>query len=183
MGSGCRVLVAEARPGGCASAWRFFGWEGGEPHVPDRASQRAGPGRDQKQKLADSVHRALQHGSVKRAQPLVWTHCQWRSSLQTCSLICSGCTAKNPLHLRSSQQHPPPTVNEDTMHQILRHLPNGSAAGLSGRTYKHVRAAGLAFDAARTQMVQFVNIVLRGELLHLPRLLDRGLLALRKPNG
>eukprot|EP00892_Ulva_mutabilis_P004169 jgi/Ulvmu1/2123/UM127_0008.1 len=126
--------------------------EGGELHVPDRASQRAGTCRDQQQNLADSVHPALQHGSVKKGAARLEALRVAEFSPDVLAEL-QRLHGEDPIASELQPTAPAPTVNEDPMHQILRHLPKGSTAGLSGWTNEHVRTVWLASNAARTQMV------------------------------
>ena len=68
---------------------------------------------------------------------------------------------------------------------ILLRLPRGTATGLSGWTYDHIRAAGLYDKRTGEVMRRFVNDILSGAIPHSDPLLARiaRLIALEKPHG
>ena len=74
-------------------------------------------------------------------------------------------------------------MEAEALTHILLRLPCGTAAGLSGWTYKHVRAAGLYDTRTGKAMRRFVNDILSGAMLHLDLLLASRLIALKRPQG
>ena len=66
---------------------------------------------------------------------------------------------------------------------ILVRLPRGTAAVLSGWTYKHVRAAGLYDTCTGEELRGFVNGILPGAIPHSDLLLASRLIALETPHG
>jgi hypothetical protein len=66
---------------------------------------------------------------------------------------------------------------------VLRTLPKGSAAGPSGWTYEHITAAVYADCNALSAALSLINVIVRGDLPHLPELLDSTLIALEKPGS
>ena len=66
---------------------------------------------------------------------------------------------------------------------MLRQLPKGAAAGPSGWTYEHVKAATHTPDSAISAALELINAILAGGLPHLPELLNCNLIGLEKPGG
>ena len=77
----------------------------------------------------------------------------------------------------------PAQVDADRFLGILQRLPQGTASGLRGWTYEHIRAAGLHSQRTRDAMRWFVNDLLSGDIPHCHLLLASRLNALEKPQG
>jgi hypothetical protein len=99
------------------------------------------------------------------------------------------CAALRALH---PQEQPPPVptsgelpaaITQEILTDVLKALPQGSAAGPSGWTYEQIKAATTSSEEARAVVLRFVQALVRGDLPHLPRLLDARLLPLAKPHG
>ena len=82
-----------------------------------------------------------------------------------------------------SSEVPPAFVTGRILNQALRNLPQGSAAGPSGWTYEHIKAATGCSEDARVAVLRLVQAMTSGSLPHLPRLLDARLLPFAKPSG
>jgi hypothetical protein len=67
--------------------------------------------------------------------------------------------------------------------KALKSLPHGSPAGPSGWTYEHIKAATSTCEDARAAVLCLMQAVVRGDLPHLPRLLDARFLPLEKPSS
>jgi hypothetical protein len=78
---------------------------------------------------------------------------------------------------------PPAAVTGEILSKVLTSLPHGSAAGPSGWAYEHIKAATSSSEDARAAVLRFVQTADRGDLPHLPRLLDARLLPFAKPSG
>jgi hypothetical protein len=78
---------------------------------------------------------------------------------------------------------PPAAVTEQILAKVLKSLPHGSAAGPSGWTYEHIKAATSTSEDARAAVLHLMQAVVRDDLPHLPRLLDARLLPLEKPSS
>jgi hypothetical protein len=65
----------------------------------------------------------------------------------------------------------------------MKALPHGSAAGLSGWTYEHIKAATASSEDAKAMVLRLIQAVVRGDLPHLSRLLDARVLCIAKPAG
>ena len=83
----------------------------------------------------------------------------------------------------------PAQVDADRVLGILQRLPQGTASGLSGWTYEHIRAAGLHSQRTRDAMRGFLNStrllndLLSGDIPPCHLLLASRLIALEKPQG
>ena len=77
----------------------------------------------------------------------------------------------------------PAQVDADRFLGILQRLPQGTASGRNGWTYKHIQAAGLHSQMTRDAMRGFVNDLLSGDIPHCHLLLASRLIALEKPQG
>ena len=77
----------------------------------------------------------------------------------------------------------PAQVDADWFLGILQRLPQGTASGLGGWTYEHIRAAGLHSQRTRDAMRGFVNDLRSGDIPHRHLLLASRLIALEKPQG
>jgi hypothetical protein len=78
---------------------------------------------------------------------------------------------------------PPAAVTEQILAKVLKSLPHGSAAGPSGWTYEHIKAATSTREDAWAAVLRLLQAVVRGDLPHLPRLLDARLLRPEKLSG
>jgi hypothetical protein len=78
---------------------------------------------------------------------------------------------------------PPAAVTAQILAKVLKSVPQGSAGGPSGWTYEHIKAATSSSSNARAAVLRFMQAMVRGDLPHLPRLLDARLLPLAKPSG
>jgi hypothetical protein len=97
------------------------------------------------------------------------------------------------LHALHPQEPPPPVptsdelpaaITQEILADVLKAMPQGSAAGPSGWTYEHIKAATTSSsEDAREVVLRFVQASVCGDLPYLPRLLDARLLLLAKPNG
>ena len=88
-----------------------------------------------------------------------------------------------PLPALPDQITPAAVVKDADLTEVLRNLPRGSAAGPSGWTYEHVRAAATTCPAAREAILRFINLMVSGGLPRLPALLAARVVALQKPGG
>jgi hypothetical protein len=77
----------------------------------------------------------------------------------------------------------PAAITQEILADVLKALPRGSAAGPSGWTYEHSKAATTSSEEARVAVLRFVQALVRGDLPYLSRLLEARLLPLAKPNG
>jgi hypothetical protein len=100
--------------------------------------------------------------------------------------VCATLRALHP------QEPPPPVptsdklpaaITQEILADVLKALPQRSAAGPSGWTYEHIKAAASSSEDARAVVLRFVQALVRGNLPCLPRLLDARLLLLAKPNS
>ena len=69
----------------------------------------------------------------------------------------------------------------DILSDVLQALPKGSAPGPSGWTYEHIKAATQAGNCCA--LLGVINVMIRGDLPHVPELLDSRLIGLEKPGG
>jgi Reverse transcriptase (RNA-dependent DNA polymerase) len=146
----------------------------GPPRPPTRS---VGPYR-----RAARIHRLLGLGSVRRAARVL-------ESLPLAEPNAATVAALRALHpdepapaLRAPPVAPA-VVTAAILKQVLMAIPRGSAAGLSGWTYEHVRAATSSDQAAFDAVLRIVNAIVSGQLPHLPALTDSALLGLEKPGG
>jgi hypothetical protein len=56
-----------------------------------------------------------------------------------------------------SSNTPPAAITEETLCRVLRALPHGSAAGTSGWTYEHIKAAATSSEGARGAVLRLVQ--------------------------
>jgi hypothetical protein len=83
------------------------------------------------------------------------------------------------LNLHPQEQPPPvPTsdelpaaITQEILANVLKALPQWFAAGPSGWTYEHIKAATSSSEDARAVVLRFMQALVRGDLLHLPPLL------------
>jgi hypothetical protein len=66
---------------------------------------------------------------------------------------------------------------------VLDKVPRGSAAGPSGWTYEHVKAAVKASQEAEIAVLALMSAMVQGKLPHVPALLQSTLLPISKPRG
>jgi hypothetical protein len=78
---------------------------------------------------------------------------------------------------------PPAAVTVEQVGAVLRHLKTGKAAGPSGMTYEHVKAAVTGNEEGMLVLQELINLMLSGTLPHCPELTDCRLVAISKPNG
>ena len=151
------------------------------PDLEPQLRRRPRP-RDPDHILAARLRRQLALGSVARA-----TRC-----LQSQPVVEPTPEAIAELRALHPPSAPPPPlatdtpaarVTADTLRTVLKRLPRGSAAGPSGWTYEHVRAALLGSEACFDAALRFGNALLAGELPLLPALLASRLVAVKKPKG
>jgi hypothetical protein len=65
----------------------------------------------------------------------------------------------------------PAAITQEILADVLQALPQGSAAGSSGWTYEHIKAATTCSEGARAVVLHFVQALVLGDLPRLPRLL------------
>jgi hypothetical protein len=82
-----------------------------------------------------------------------------------------------------TSEEAPAIVTEEILANVLKGLPQGSAAGPSGWTYEHSKAATTSNEDTRVTVLQLVNSIVQGTLPHLPHLLDAHLLPVAKLLG
>jgi hypothetical protein len=82
-----------------------------------------------------------------------------------------------------TSEEAPAIVTEEILAKVLKGLPQGSAAGLSGWTYEHSKAATTSNEHTGVIVLQLVNSIVQGTLTHIPHLLDARLLLVAKPLG
>jgi hypothetical protein len=83
----------------------------------------------------------------------------------------------------SEDAAPAPVINEETLGAVLRALKPGKAAGPSGMTYEHVKAAVTGSDEALSVLLDIINLILSGSLPRCAVLTDSRLVAIIKPSG
>jgi len=133
-------------------------------------------------RLAAKVHRYLQHGSITRAARLV-------DAPPIAQPTAEVRAALRALHPHEDLPNVPaitvaaPAITADILTEVLRALPRGSAAGPSGWTYEHIAAAVYGSGDALNAAIRLVNVIVRGDLPHLPALLDSTLIAQEKPGS
>ena len=136
--------------------------------------------------LAGRIYRHVRNGNDGRA-----ARCLDSSPVaQICDETLAQLRCLHPAAPAPSQPTPhdapqggPAQVEADALSHILLRLPRGTAAGLSGWTYEHVRAAGLYDKRTGEAMRGFVNDILSGAIPHSDLLLASRLIALEKPHG
>jgi hypothetical protein len=74
-------------------------------------------------------------------------------------------------------------VSAAGLQHVLCTLPRGSAAGLSGWTYEHIRTAATASAHGFQAVLQILNVLLAGTLPSIAELLDASLISIQKPGG
>lgn len=137
---------------------------------------------DPKYKLASRMHRLLTLGSVTRAAKCL-------EALPLAQPTAHTMAALQALHPSAPPPPAPATttapvhVSLEVFRDVLRQLPKGAAAGPSGWTYEHVKAATQTPDSAIGAALELINAILAGGLPHLPELLDCNLIGLEKPGG
>ena len=72
-------------------------------------------------------------------------------------------------------------IDEETLANVCRAAPRGSAAGPSGTTYEHMVSTLKGSDRALELGLQFINLIPSGTLLRCDSLLGSRLVALSKP--
>jgi hypothetical protein len=93
------------------------------------------------------------------------------------------------LHPREAPPHvppasaPAPVVTEEAFQRVLKRLPRGSAPGLSGWTYDHLRAATGTSPTATTAILALINLIISGIPLDIPAFHASARIALTKPGG
>jgi hypothetical protein len=141
-----------------------------------------GANRPENYRTTAHFHRRLIMGSISRAARCL----EAQPILDPTEEVCATLRALHP------QEPPPPVptsnelpaaITQEILSNVLKALPQVSAAGPSGRTYEHIKAASTSSEEARAVVLCFVQAVVRGEFPHLPRLLDARLLPLAKPNS
>jgi hypothetical protein len=58
----------------------------------------------------------------------------------------------------------PVPITQEILTNVLRALPQGSAAGPSGWTYDHIKAATTSSEEARAVVLRFAQAVVRGDI-------------------
>lgn len=156
---------------------------GEQPGEPN-ANQQPRPRRPQpaKSKAAARAHHHLTLGSISRAA----------KSLEALPIADPTEETLEMLRKLHPSAPPPPApaptvaaveVTLEVLKKVLRVLPRGSAAGLSGWTYEHIKAATKTPDSAVHATLRLINAIVKGKLPHLPELLDSTLIGLEKPEG
>jgi hypothetical protein len=74
-------------------------------------------------------------------------------------------------------------VTEEAFQRVLERLLRGSAPGLSGWTYDHLRAATGTSPTATTAILALMNLIINCTLPDIPFLHASALIALAKPRG
>jgi hypothetical protein len=74
-------------------------------------------------------------------------------------------------------------MTEEAFQRVLERLPHGSAPGLSGWTYDHLRAATGTSPTATAAILALMNLIISVCLPDIPSLHASALIALAKPGG
>jgi hypothetical protein len=74
-------------------------------------------------------------------------------------------------------------VHAAGLQRVLCTLPRGSAAGLSGWTYEHMRNAATASANGFQAVLQMLNVLLAGTLPYIAELLDALVIGIQNPRG
>jgi hypothetical protein len=142
------------------------------------ALHRADRGTDA-QRQATSIHRRLALGTISRAA----------RDLEQSPLAPMGAATFEALRdLHPQEAAPPAATNPGLAYQVsaaglqrvLCTLPRGSAAGLRGWTYKHIRTAATAPAHGFQAVLQMLNVLLAGTLPYIAELLDASLIGIQK---
>jgi hypothetical protein len=128
------------------------------------------------------IHRQLQLGNISRAARV-----QQESPLATVTdEVLEVLTA---LHLHEDAPQPPAAeecpaqITSGILVKVLDKVPRGSAAGPSGWTYEHVKAAVKASQEAEIAVLELMFAMVQGKLPHVLALLQSTLLPISKPCG
>jgi hypothetical protein len=74
-------------------------------------------------------------------------------------------------------------ITHKTLKKVIKRFPRGSAAGPSGLTYEHLKAALSGSRSAREHALMLVNRNLSGDMLPMPEMLASRLVAPQKRKG
>jgi hypothetical protein len=77
----------------------------------------------------------------------------------------------------------PAQITSGILAKVLAKVPRGSAAGPSGWTYEHVKAAVKASQEAEIAVLELMSAMVQGKLPHVPALLQSTLLPISKLCG
>jgi hypothetical protein len=128
------------------------------------------------------IHRQLQLGNISRAARVL----QESPQATVTDEVLEGLTALHP-HEDAPQppaaEECPAQITSGILVKVLDKVPRGSAAGPSGWTYEHVKAAMKASLEAENAMLELMSALVQGKLPHVPALLYSTLLPISKPCG
>ena len=165
--------------------------EGRVPEGPPAHQPRRQGGKDKGGRETDAAIRKrtqvarthLQRGSIRRAARALTAGALADITPEVIQQLQDLHPAAPPPHIPvlPADSPSPAQVSADTLTEVLKHLPAGSAPGPSGWTYEHLRGAALRSDAAFDATLGFVNALLSGSLPSIPNLLASRLVALAKP--
>ena len=148
------------------------------PPAPPRSSSRAP---DSDKALAQAIHRDLHRGSVKKAarrpnaEPVAAINPE---TLQKLSDLHS-----DPPRVAPPDDPPPLLLTHRVLKKVMKRFPSGSAAGPSGFTFEHLKAALQGSRSCRDRTIEFVNQVIGDEMPPMPEMLASRLVALQKSKG
>jgi hypothetical protein len=147
---------------------------------PAQGRTRPASATSEAQRMASQIQHHLAYGAVGRAARSL-------DPVPPVELTEENIRKLHDLHPASETPHPPRTfpdaiqIDRSVLLQIVRHYPRGSAAGPTGTTYEHLMAGFRSSDKCLDLGVEFINLLLRGELPRCESLLDSRLIALSKP--
>ena len=152
--------------------------------VPETCSpvQRRRKQHDEQRALARAIHREMCAGNLGKAarrldaEPLAAPTPEVMAALEQLHPAAPAPTIP-------PTQAPPALITADILRNVLRRVPRNSAAGPSGWTYEHVRAAVNGSEAAFDSLLRFVQYAVGGKLPHLPALMASRLVPLQKRQG
>jgi hypothetical protein len=128
------------------------------------------------------IHCQLQLGNISRAARVLQ-----ESPLATVTdEVLEVLTALHP-HEDAPQppaaEECPAQITSGILAKVLDKVPYGSAAGPSGWTYEHVKAAVKASQEAEIAVLELMSAMVQGKLPHVPALHQSTLLPISKPCG
>ena len=160
--------------------------EAGLP-VADEAARYQAQGERRRQRVADiaqakRVSNQLALGSVTRAAQALVRSKVADPTDEVIATLRRLHPVRDPPQVPETQQAAA-SIDAAAFSALLEALPRGSAAGPSGWTYEHIRAAAEANESCSEAIRELLNTVISGELPQLPELLASTLIPFEKPTG
>ena len=136
--------------------------------APPRPESRAP---DPNTAVAEAIHRDLHRGSVKKAARRPNAEPLAAINPETLQKLPDVHPHYDPPRVAPPTDPPPLLLTHRVRKKVMNRFPRGSAAGPSGFTFEHLKAALQGSRYCHDRTIEFVNKVISGEMPPMPEML------------